>query len=118
VPSRSILALTATATCTTESSVAQVTSGCLAHRSAYFRLGGLLREHVPSRSVLALTATATRTTESSVAQALGVAPDCVFRDASLRDNLRLHVSHVNGGESLVLLLTDCAGVPTDDPCIV
>ena len=69
-------------------------------RSAYFRLGGLLREHVPSSSVLALTATATRTTEASVACALGIAPGCIFRDASLRSNLRLTVSHVNGGESL------------------
>ena len=69
-------------------------------RSAYFRLGGVLREYVPSRSVLALTATATRSTEASVARALGIAPGCVFRDASLRANLRLHVAHVNGGESL------------------
>ena len=66
-------------------------------RSAYFRLGGLLREHVPCRCVLALTATATRTTEGAVARALGAQPDCIFRDASLRDNLRLHVSHINGG---------------------
>ncbi len=66
-------------------------------RSAYFRLGGLLREHVPCRCVLALTATATRTTEAAVARALGAQPDCVFRDASLRDNLRLHVKHINGG---------------------
>ena len=67
-------------------------------RSAYFRLGGLLREHVPCRCVLALTATATRTTEAAVARALGAQLDCVFRDASLRGNLRLHVAHINGGQ--------------------
>ena len=52
----------------------------------------------PAAAVLALTATATRTTEASVARALGITPDCIFRDASLRANLRLHVTHVNGGE--------------------
>ena len=35
--------------------------------------------------------------EAAVARALGAQPDCVFRDASLRDNLRLHVKHINGG---------------------
>lgn len=74
--------------------------GGVLSRSAYFRLGGLLREHVPSRAILALTATATRATEAQVAAALGVPPAGIFRDASLRANLRLHARHVNGGMRL------------------
>ena len=35
---------------------------------------------------------------------LGIAQDCIFRDASLRDNLRLHVRHVNGGAHALQLV--------------
>lgn len=71
-------------------------------RSAYFRLGRMLRENIPCRAVLALTATATKATEASMVQALGISPSAVFRDASLRDNLRFHVHHTNGGTHLLL----------------
>ncbi len=57
----------------------------------------MLRENIPCRAVLALTATATKATEHSMVQALGISPSAVFRDASLRDNLRFHVHHTNGG---------------------
>ncbi len=58
----------------------------------------MLRENIPCRAVLALTATATKATEASMVQALGIAPSAVYRDASLRDNLRFNVHHTNGGE--------------------
>ena len=68
-------------------------------RSAYFRLGHLLRQKVQARCVLALTATATRATEAEVATALDIQPENRLRDSNMRDNLRLSVVHHNGGES-------------------
>lgn len=65
----------------------------------------MLRENVPCRAVLALTATATKATEASMVQALGIAPSCVFRDDSLRDNLRFHMHHTNGGAPTMLQRT-------------
>jgi superfamily II DNA helicase RecQ len=62
----------------------------------------MLRENIPCRAVLALTATATKATEASMVQALRISPSAVFRDASLRDNLRFHVHHTNGGTHLLL----------------
>jgi superfamily II DNA helicase RecQ len=71
-------------------------------RSAYFRLGRMLRAHIPCRAVLALTATATKSTQGSIVQALCIAPDAVFRDDTIRSNLRFSVSHSNGGLPLPL----------------
>ena len=85
----------------------------MASRSAYFRLGRMLRENIPCRAVLALTATATKATEASMVDALGIIPSAVFRDASLRENLRFHVHHTNGGPHpqtyfcVLLNLADC-----------
>lgn len=67
-------------------------------RSAYFRLGHLLKQKVQARCVLALTATATRATEAEVATALDIQPENRLRDSNMRDNLRLSVVHHNGGE--------------------
>eukprot|EP00891_Asterochloris_glomerata_P005100 jgi/Astpho2/5100/fgenesh1_pm.00073_%23_4_t len=66
-------------------------------RSAYFRLGHLLKQKVQARCVLALTATATRATEAEVATALDIQPENRLRDSNMRDNLRLSVVHHNGG---------------------
>ena len=52
---------------------------------------------MPCRALLALTATATRAAQAGIVRGLHISPECVFRNASLRDNLRLHVRHVNGG---------------------
>lgn len=67
-------------------------------RSAYFRLGHLLQQSVACRCVLALTATATKSTEADVTRVLDIQPGHVVRDSNVRPNLRLHVSHTNGGE--------------------
>ncbi len=67
-------------------------------RPAYFRLGAALRTCLPSRCVLALTATATPATQAAVRDVLGIPPESVLRDSSVRDNLRLHVTHTSGGE--------------------
>ncbi|KAK9804407.1 hypothetical protein WJX72_011416 [[Myrmecia] bisecta] len=66
-------------------------------RSAYFRLGHMLRERVACRAVLALTATATRATEAAIADVLNIRLEHVVREASMRENLRLSVVHKNGG---------------------
>jgi superfamily II DNA helicase RecQ len=73
----------------------------LAHRPAYFRLGRALADAVPCRALLALTATATRAAQADIVRGLGISPECVFCDASLRANLRLHVRHANGGAALL-----------------
>ena len=57
----------------------------------------MLRTAVPARAVLALTATATSATASAIAETLGIAEDAIIRDDSLRPNLRLAVTHINGG---------------------
>ncbi|KAK9847024.1 hypothetical protein WJX84_010498 [Apatococcus fuscideae] len=61
-------------------------------RSAYFRLGLLLRQQIPSRAILALTATATSATQVAIADALAIPPDGIIQDTSLRPNLRMRVS--------------------------
>ena len=71
-------------------------------RSAYFRLGHMLEQKVRCRCVLALTATATKATEADVTKVLKIHPQNVVRDSTVRDNLRLSVTHFNGG-MLVLL---------------
>lgn len=57
----------------------------------------MLRTAVPAKAVLALTATATAATASAIASVLGIEPGDIIRDDSLRPNLRLAVSHYNGG---------------------
>ena len=57
----------------------------------------MLRTAVPAKAVLALTATATAATATAIAQTLGIDADAIVRDDSLRPNLRLAVTHDNGG---------------------
>ena len=57
----------------------------------------MLRTAVPAKAVLALTATATSATAAAIAETLGIATDAIIRDDSLRPNLRLAVTHINGG---------------------
>jgi ATP-dependent DNA helicase Q4 len=57
----------------------------------------MLRTQVRCRAVLALTATATSSTAEAVASVLDIPPEGVIRDDSVRSNLRLSVSHSNGG---------------------
>ncbi len=70
----------------------------------------MLSENIPCHAVLAMTATATKATEAAVTAALGIAPQAVFRDASVRANLRLDVTHINGGVRLRQPLMLFAGV--------
>lgn len=72
-------------------------------RSAYFRLGHMLEQRVQCRCVLALTATATKATEADVTKVLKISPENVVRDSTVRDNLRLSVTHFNGGKPPVCL---------------
>ncbi len=69
----------------------------LLYRSAYFRLGHMLEQKVRCRCVLALTATATKATEADVTKVLKIDAANVVRDSKVRDNLRLSVTHFNGG---------------------
>jgi superfamily II DNA helicase RecQ len=62
----------------------------------------MLQTKIRARAVLALTATATAATASAIMQVLRIPPENVIRDASVRDNLRLTVSHANGGGFRVL----------------
>ena len=64
------------------------------------RLGHMLRTSVRCRALLALTATATAATAASIAAVLGIEADDVVRDDALRHNLRLAVTHLNGGAQL------------------
>ena len=57
----------------------------------------MLRTQVRCRAVLALTATATSSTAAAVASVLDIPPEGIFRDDSVPGNLRLSVSHSNGG---------------------
>ena len=57
----------------------------------------MLEQKVQCRCVLALTATATKATEADVAKVLKIEPCNVVRDSNVRDNLRLSVTHFNGG---------------------
>ena len=59
----------------------------------------MLEQKVECRCVLALTATATKATEADVTQVLKIEPENVVRDSNVRDNLRLSVTHFNGGEA-------------------
>ncbi len=60
----------------------------------------MLRTRVQCRAVLAITATATASTAAAVARVLDIAPDGIIRDDSVRANLRLSVTHTNGGAQL------------------
>ena len=64
----------------------------------------MLEQKVRCRCVLALTATATKATEADVTQVLNIHAHNVVRDSTVRDNLRLSVTHFNGGAALFLLL--------------
>lgn len=57
----------------------------------------MLQTTVRARAVLALTATATATAAASIAEVLGIAPSDIIRDDTMRSNLRLGVTHHNGG---------------------
>ena len=57
----------------------------------------MLEQRVQTRCVLALTATATKATEADVTKVLKISQDNVVRDSTVRDNLRLSVTHFNGG---------------------
>ena len=59
----------------------------------------MLEQKVQCRCVLALTATATKATEADVAKVLQIEPCNIVRDSNVRDNLRLSVTHQNGGMS-------------------
>ncbi len=69
----------------------------------------MLEQKVRCRCVLALTATATKATEADVTQVLKIHAHNVVRDSIVRDNLRLSVTHFNGGWATfcLLLLADC-----------
>ncbi len=67
-------------------------------RSAYFRLGLLLRQSIPCKAMLALTATATSATQAAIADALDIPPDGIIQDTSIRPNLRLRVSRCQASE--------------------
>lgn len=54
--------------------------------------------------MLALTATATKATEADVTQVLKIHAHNVVRDSTVRDNLRLSVTHFNGGLAIFCLL--------------
>lgn len=62
----------------------------------------MLRTTVRARAVLALTATATASTAAGIAEVLGITPENIIRDDALRSNLRLAVTHQNGGTLLSL----------------
>lgn len=66
-------------------------------RSAYFRLGLMLREKVACQAVLALTATATRATQTSICSVLDIPTDDVLLDSVLPQNLRLTVAKSTQG---------------------
>lgn len=75
----------------------------------------MLEQKVQCRCVLALTATATKATEADVTQVLKIHAHNVVRDSTVRDNLRLSVTHFNGGLAifrLLLLLAECHCVMT------
>ena len=75
----------------------------------------MLEQKVRCRCVLALTATATKATEADVTQVLKIHAHNVVRDSTVRDNLRLSVTHFNGGLAifrLLLLLAECHCVLT------
>ena len=57
----------------------------------------MLEQKVRCRCVLALTATATKATEADVTKVLKIDSQNVVRDSTVRDNLRLSVTHFNGG---------------------
>lgn len=59
----------------------------------------MLEQKVQCRCVLALTATATKATEADVSKILKISSENVVRDSTVRDNLRLSVTHFNGGNA-------------------
>ena len=60
----------------------------------------MLEQKVQCRCVLALTATATKATEADVTKVLRISPQNVVRDSNVRDNLRLSITHCNGGTGI------------------
>ncbi len=74
----------------------------------------MLEQKVRCRCVLALTATATKATEADVTQVLKIHAHNVVRDSTVRDNLRLSVTHFNGGLAIfgLLLHAECHCVMT------
>ncbi|KAK9799769.1 hypothetical protein WJX73_003215 [Symbiochloris irregularis] len=66
-------------------------------RSAYYRAGRLLRQHIPCDTVLAVTATATPAVQRSITAALGIEEANVIRDASTPPNLSFAVTHLRPG---------------------
>ncbi len=60
----------------------------------------MLRTAVRAKALLALTATATAATASDIASVLGIETEDIVRDDSLRANLRLAVTHHNGGAAM------------------
>lgn len=86
-------------------------------RSAYFRLGHMLAQKVQCRCVLALTATATKATEADVTKVLNISAENVVRDSTVRDNLRMAVTHFNGGNVLSYLLVRTAFQPVNSPTV-
>ena len=85
---------------------------CCCCRSAYFRLGLLLRQLIPCKATLALTATATSATQAAIAEALGIPDDGIIQDTSLRPNLRMRVSRCEASAPNSPNLKVANGVPS------
>lgn len=66
-------------------------------RSAYYRAGRLLRQHIPCDAVLAVTATATQAVQRSITAALAIDEANVVRDASMPKNLSFSITHLRAG---------------------
>lgn len=66
-------------------------------RSAYFRIGNLIRERIPCKAVLALTATATRRTQNSIRKVLIIPENSTVKELELPTNLRLAVQDLKTG---------------------
>ena len=71
----------------------------LTFRSAYFRLGTLIKEKVPCKTILALTATATQSTQQSIREVLSIPLGNTITDSAMPPNIRLAVQNVSPGRS-------------------
>lgn len=69
-------------------------------RSAYFRLGTLIKERIPCKAVLALTATATQSTQQSIMRVLDIPADGAIAESELPPQLHLAVQAVTPGVGL------------------
>ena len=85
----------------TECAAASFLSGVFPPRSAYFRLGTLIKERIPSKAILALTATATESTQRSIKEVLNIPPEGSITESELPRQLHLAVQMVNPGKILV-----------------